>query len=387
MKYLLVTCLLFSGASLATEVKTDEEKNTLSSFATNIKVSNIKTPDSKPSEVLTEYINKPEGNVLLNRRSGTKKDRSIEQLQKLSSENKVKRALVPEASANAYGFEIYSATSYLNYDFDGDGFYSDFTIDFDADFDGGYADVYGVIYTSQNGGVWTELFVTDAFTIYSNDTGDEYSVTLTLLDDFPTDEYDILIDLYEDGFSGIVATITPDDESSLFALPLEDEIHEVTDNTSQISFVATELSGDFDNDGFYTDLTLEYDIATQFSGDDVYAEIVLKNTREGWQQILSSGNFILGNQTEFVDLTFNSGYPAGYYNVEINILHAVTGELIADAAYEFSSLNGLPIESTNNDNFFDSFNSNNDVDIVIAGGGSLGGGVVLLILLALRRRG
>jgi len=387
MKYLLVTCLLLSGAVLVKEVRANEEKNTLSSFPSNIKVSKIKIPNINPSEEHTEYTNKLGGNVLLNRKSETKKDRSIEQLQKISGQNKIKRDLAPETSANAYGFEIYSAASYLNYDLDGDGFYSDLTIDFDADFDGGYADVYGVIYTSQNGGSWTEFFVTDVFTIFSNDETDQYSVTLTLLDDFPTDEYDILIDLYEDGFSGIVATITPDDELSLLALPLEDEMHEVTANTSQISFVATELSGDVDADGFYTDLTLEYDIETQFMGDHVYTEVVLKNTREGWQQIVSSDSFILGNQTEIVDLIFNSGYPAGYYNVEINIIHAVTGELIADAAYEFSSLNGLPIESTNNDNRFDSFSSNNDVDIVIAGGGSLGGGLVILILLVLRKRG
>jgi len=376
MKYLLAICLLFSGAVLVSEVYAKEEKNSLASFPAKVKT----------SKKLIDYANRSDGNVEITRRSETKKNREIQKAQKVFSQNKIKRELTPLTSANAYGFEIYSAATYLNHDLDGDGFYSDFTIDFDADFEDGYADVYGVIYYSQNGGDWLELFVTDVFTIYSNDVEDEHSITLTLLNDFPTDEYDILIDLYEDGFSGVVATITPDQEVSLFALPLEDENHEITDNTSQISFVATELSGDFDNDGFFTDLTVEYDIATMFSGDDVYAEVIVKNSREGWQQILSSDYFILGNQTEFIDFTFNSGYPAGYYDVEINVIHAVTGELIADAAYEFSSLNGLPIESVNNDNFFDSFNSGSDVDIIVAGGGSLGGGLFLLTLLALRRR-
>ncbi len=291
-----------------------------------------------------------------------------------------KRSKTPELSKTAFGFSFYSADSTLNQDLDGDLYYSDFSLTFDADFDGGSADVYAVIYYSRNNSDWTELTETEVFNIYLDDASDEYTLSTTLNYGFPTGDYDILIDLYEDGVSGIVATISSDDVDSLYALPLEDREHEVVTNSSQISFVATDLFGDDDGDAFYTDLTIEYDIDAQYTGDIAYAEIIMTNTSEGWQQRLTSSDFELTNSTEFVDLTFNSGYPPGYYDVRINLINSFTGEVITTAGREFSSLNALPIESVNYDDFYDDLSP--DVDIVVSGGGSLGWGMLLLSGLA-----
>ncbi|MDQ7050349.1 MAG: choice-of-anchor H family protein [Enterobacterales bacterium] len=288
-------------------------------------------------------------------------------------------------ASNAFGFSFYSANSYFNTDLDGDGYYSDFSLSFDADYANGSANVYAVVYTSKNGEAWTELLVTGVFNIINNNASDEQTVTSQLNFDFPTNEYDILIDLYEDGIPGIVATISPTETTNLSRLPLEDLEHERSNNLSQISYAATTLFGDADGDGFFTNITLEYDIDTAYSGDTVYAEIVLTNPYAGWSQYLSTDNFILGNQTEFVDLALNSGYPAEWYDMQINLYNAFTGELIATAGSGFLSLSGLPLESLDNDSLFDSPN-HGGVDIVIVGGGSMGLTILLMLSLLLARR-
>lgn len=339
------------------------------------------SPSIKAAVSQKELVNKNTGKITVSRRThSVKKQRDILS-QKNSKTTKKLRSESPVFSNKAFGFSFYSATSYLDVDLDGDGYYSEFGLDFDADIDTAeFKDVYAVVYSSENGGPWTEFFVTENYTIFSDDISDEYSVTFTLSADFPANQYDFLIDLFEVGFSDIVATIGPQEEDSLFALPLEDEMGDTL-----ISYVASELFADFDADGFYTDLTLEYDVETQYTGETVYAEILVINRNEGWQQVLSSDDFILGNQTEFIDLTFNEGYPAGFYDIQINLIDILTGQVIAEAAQEFSSLRALPIESVNNDAIFDGPGS--DVDVVVHGSsGSLSWSIFLLGLFGLARR-
>ncbi len=277
------------------------------------------------------------------------------------------RNATPEKSSQAYGFEFYSVSSYLNSDLDGDGFYSDFTLDFDVDYDNGYADIYAVLYYSYDGGPWIEYYITDVVTIFNDDSADSFSINSTLNSDFPTGEYDILIDLYEQGSAGIVASISSEEVNDLSALPLEDQQHESNSQQGQISYIASSLSGDYDADEFYTDLTLEYDIDSVYSGDTVYTEVVLTNRDEGWYEVLSTEYFTLESQTEFVDLTFNSGFPAGWYDIEVNVIHRFTKDVIATAGSEFSSLVSLPIESVDNDNYSEYTTHSTQTDVVVTG--------------------
>ncbi|MCF6194906.1 MAG: choice-of-anchor H family protein, partial [Kangiellaceae bacterium] len=285
------------------------------------------------------------GNIILSRRTSEIQERTttkslvqnVEQYGTLGAKpsrrrNVNVRSSSPQSSSQAFGFSIYDADVFLNVDADADGYYSDFTLEFDADYDEGTTEVFAVIYTSENGGEWEELFVTNAFVISFDSVDDTQSISTALNFGFPTGDYDILIDLFENGVAGIVATIDPSSDADLFALPLEDAEHDLRTNISEISFVASTLSADFDRDGFYTELTLEYDIATDYSGDAVYAEIVITDTFDGSRQFLNSDNFILGNQTEFIDLTFNAGYPAGWYDIQSNLINVFTNEIIADAA-------------------------------------------------------
>jgi hypothetical protein len=124
-----------------------------------------------------------------------------------------------------HSFAIYDAYTQLIEDFDNDGFYQTFSVTFDADVLTDHADnhaiVYADLYLSKNGGPWIHYFTTDNFSIYGENTDDEYEVYTTLNQGYSPAEYDVLIDLYEPGFEEIVATFSSNDSNNLYALPLE----------------------------------------------------------------------------------------------------------------------------------------------------------------------
>lgn len=124
-----------------------------------------------------------------------------------------------------HSFAIFDASSRMFEDFDYDGFYQTFSVTFDVDVFGAYlnerADLFAELYLSRNGGPWVHYYTTDVFTIYGDSTQDDYEVLTTLYSGYATDHYDVLIDVYEVGYSDIVATISADETDGLYALPLE----------------------------------------------------------------------------------------------------------------------------------------------------------------------
>jgi hypothetical protein len=148
------------------------------------------------------------------------------------------------SNKNSYGryldFFIYSASSRLFDDIDYDGFFRTFGVIFDADVFGSYsgqrARVYADLYLSRNGGPWELYFTTENFTIIDDSSDDEFEVLTTLDAGYTAQYYDVLIDLYEVGYSDIVATISSEDVDALYALPLEsadrDQYEQITSSTS-----------------------------------------------------------------------------------------------------------------------------------------------------------
>jgi len=122
-------------------------------------------------------------------------------------------------------FAIYGATTLLQDDYDSDGFYQTFSVIFDADIVSyttrPWDEVYALLYISKNGGPWTHYYTTDNFIIEGDTDSDEYEVITTFLSGYSTDQYDILIDLYQEGYGDIVASYSSDDSNALYALPLE----------------------------------------------------------------------------------------------------------------------------------------------------------------------
>ena len=126
-------------------------------------------------------------------------------------------------SARASDFWFFDAGSTLRSDRDGDGFHREFRVRFDAEVISGSAIVFARLYLRRVGDLdWLLYHETDDFEIFGEDGDDDYFVTTTLDDGWPTGDYDVLIDLYESGFPGIVATIGPEDSGALALLPLEE---------------------------------------------------------------------------------------------------------------------------------------------------------------------
>lgn len=146
--------------------------------------------------------------------------------QKYSVKKSSKNNILHNSNHNDYAdFAIYGASSLLQDDFDGDGYYQTFSVVFDADIysysSNQFGEVYALLYLSKNGEPWTHYFTTDSFIIESDTDLDEYEVITTILTGYSTDHYDVLIDLYQVGYDNIVASYNSDDSNALYSLPLE----------------------------------------------------------------------------------------------------------------------------------------------------------------------
>jgi len=162
---------------------------------------------------------KPEAPDSKTRASGAAKTHSNTKL----ATAREKRPLTQSMSMHASHIYIYDAGSALLADADGDGYHREFRIRFDADSVIGDVLVFARLYLRRVGDAdWLLYHTTDDFWIYGQSGSDDYFVTTTLDDGFPTGEYDVLIDLYEVGFPGIVATFGPFESGALADLPLEE---------------------------------------------------------------------------------------------------------------------------------------------------------------------
>jgi hypothetical protein len=170
--------------------------------------------ENKSATIVDQYIGKATGKtrteILNNTKNKTSKSPSLARSKSYS---------------NYADFAIYGATTYLQDDYDSDGFYQTFSVSFDADI---YSytptqlgEVYALLYISKDGGPWTHYYTTDSFLIEGETDLDEYEVMTTFLSGYSADHYDILIDLYQVGYSDIVASYSSNDSNALYALSLE----------------------------------------------------------------------------------------------------------------------------------------------------------------------
>ncbi|MFT6925282.1 MAG: hypothetical protein ACJAZP_000862 [Psychromonas sp.] len=141
--------------------------------------------------------------------------------------NAQKTSVLAQPMSRSYApeFTIYNAFTTLLDDFDGDGYYQTFSVIFDADiysYDSNDSSaVYARLYLSDNGGPWINYYTTDDFIIHSDSDQDEYEVITSFASGYNSNNYDLLIDLYQVGYDEIVATYSSNDNQALYALPLE----------------------------------------------------------------------------------------------------------------------------------------------------------------------
>jgi hypothetical protein len=254
-------------------------------------------------------------------------------------------------SARSSDFWIFDAGSTLLGDRDDDGFHHEFRIRFDADVVAGDALVYARLYLRRAGDSdWLLYSETDDFWISGQNGDDDYFVTTTLDDGWPTGDYDVLIDLYESGFSGIVATVGPFDSGALALLPLEETGLDLPIELPgyDIGDVATTLLIDDDDDGHYSKFRIDFDPDADFDGTFVYAEVWVRPQGGEWIKEHVSDDFLVdaSGDADTYSLTADwiSGYPTAFYDVQIDLRDADTGALVASAGSERPELSRIPLE-------------------------------------------
>lgn len=260
-------------------------------------------------------------------------------------------------SARFSDFYIYRASSSLRSDRDGDGYHAEFRIRFDADVMYGGAWVYAKLYLRRAGeSQWFLYRETDDFYIEGQSASDEYYVTTTLDAGYATAEYDVLIDLYESGYPGIVATLGPLDSGALSYLPLEEIGLDVPIAIPgyRIDGVVTKLIADEDRDGYYSRFRITFDADSEYARTRVYARIWVRPRGGDWVDEFTTGDFYVeagGTSADAyaLDTEWVSGYPTSLYDVQIDLFDSATNLLVASAGSDRPALSQIPLEDQTRD--------------------------------------
>jgi len=153
-----------------------------------------------------------------------------------------------------------------------------------------------------------------------------------------------------------------------------------------------ELFNDHDRDGYYHGIDLLFDADTYYTFADVYAVVYLSLEGGPWNEYAVTEDFTLfgtSSDDEYIIVTeLVSGYPAGSYDILIELFDAVDSSFLAWYGPEDTpELSFLPLEDANRDVADDV----PEIIVVNRGGGGSTGAVLILLLglaaIARRRHG
>jgi MYXO-CTERM domain-containing protein len=202
---------------------------------------------------------------------------------------------------------------------------------------------------------WYLYQETDDFWIYGESEDDDYYVTTTLDAGYSTGEYDVLIDLYESGYSGIVATLGPAESGELSYLPLEEIGLDVPIELAGYSIgeVYTDLIEDVDGDGYFSRFQVTFDPDADYDSRLVFARIWVRARGGEWIEEYATEDFrvdISGSADSYVlDVDWINGYPTSYYDVQIDLYDSASELLIASAGSDRADLSQIPLEDRSRD--------------------------------------
>ncbi|MFT5276782.1 MAG: hypothetical protein ACI97K_001116 [Glaciecola sp.] len=136
----------------------------------------------------------------------------------------VKKTLSREAARNDEDpdFWIYDSFVSLTADIDYDGYYSSFELEFDVDTVYESAPIYAVIYTATSD-EFTPFYTTNIYNINGDNTRDAIIIENNLVTGFPSNDYELMIVIYDADTDEIVAVSDGTDDADLAFLSLESE--------------------------------------------------------------------------------------------------------------------------------------------------------------------
>ena len=149
----------------------------------------------------------------------------------------------------------------------------------------------------------------------------------------------------------------------------------------EIAAVDISLSGDYDGDGYFHVIELDWDADTVFSSADVYGVVWLSYEGGPWEEFLTSATYTINGSSSAdryrVESDLRSGYPTGTYDLLLELYDPDSGELLASLGpSDTLTLAQLPLEDRSWDEDDDHYH----------GGGALGAWTMLLLGLILMAR-
>lgn len=354
MRIIIVTCALLVS-SLASAQTSNQTSNQTSRVSAD--QGRVGEPVTPPPALTEQRVSKYSGATTPEASSKSATVANEKKHVAAAQKSEPKRPATMEMSQKSSWYRIYDAGVSLRRDRDGDGHHSQFQVRFDADSVVGDARVYAKLYVRRVGdtGAWQHYFTTDDFWIYGQSGTDDYFVTTTLDEGFPSGDYDVLIDLYESCCSGIVATLDAYDDGSLGYIPLEETALDVAYDLPGYSVldVDTSLLIDDDQDGFYSKFKITFDPDTDFGPANVYAVVWIRAQGGEWIKEHESDDFVvdMSGTADKYTLTADwvSGYPTARYDVQLDIHDAATGLLVASAGSERPEFSRIPLEDASRD--------------------------------------
>lgn len=283
---------------------------------------------------------------------------------------------------------IYDAWLDMRADSDGDGYHHLFDITFDIDSIANGHSIY--VIGELQGSSRQILFRTDPYTVNGGSGEDTYQVRVLLTDGYPPGQYQLILHVYDANSNNLLITYDGLDNHRLNNLFLEDSswegVHTDALSLYQLNF---ELSQDWDADGYYSRLTLQFDADAPGQLRWVYARISLIDPWGQWIVIRNSADFAIEDYSDndryqaTIDLDY--GIAAAGYQLAVELYDADTHTLLLTSTTpEYSP---IQLESSE---YEESYGVIVEEEYYVSGsGGSFGVWsllMMLMIVLTLRRQ-
>ncbi len=239
---------------------------------------------------------------------------------------------------------FYQVESEISQDLDQDGYYQNLSLTMDLDTQFVSQDVFVDILLFNSVGEVELSYSSDIFNLNGDSELDAQTFDFQFFESFPTDYYQIQIEVYDAYNLELRAVANETNMVALLDLPLEGSTF---DQDNSISVYSTELvyKKDADNDGYFESFALEIDVDTLFGSQTLVADIIIDN-----EVVFSSAPFTIHSDStadeQRFDIYLASGYASNLYDIEVVIKDAELGiELYDLTSVNWINLANISLES------------------------------------------
>ena len=234
-------------------------------------------------------------------------------------------------------------------DIDQDGYHQNFTLTFDLDTRFSQQDVIVEVWIVGSTFNQQRMFTSDVIRLSDNSSLDRQQINFQLIDDYPTDYYQLELVIIDAASSHVIFTVDQHYSGLLQNLALESQRY---DQQQALSIYAAQvdLVNDNNHNGYYQQLDVSFDVDSPHVSSQLIAQFYL-----GDVLLFTSNSFwIHGNNTtdkQFFAIELQQGISTGYYDLDIHLVDAKNHQQRHQiSAIDWIVFKNLPLESQYRDN-------------------------------------